>query len=45
MVTKKYMVLKNSKMLEKLIKDIYKGDMAVDKAEIKQNEFLNSLMN
>ena len=30
-------------MLEKLIKDIYKGDMAVDKAEIKQNEFAEQL--
>ena len=26
-------------MLEKLIKDIYNGDMTINQAEIKQNEF------
>ena len=35
--------LKNFKTLEKLSKDIYNGDMAIDEADIKQNEFAKQL--
>ena len=35
--------LKNLKTLEKLSKDIYNGDMAIDEADIKPNEFAKQL--
>ena len=40
---KKAYSLKNFKTLEKLIKDICNGDLTIDQAEIKQNEFAERL--
>ena len=40
---KKAYFLKNFRTLEKLLKDIYNGDMTIDEAEIKQNEFAEEL--
>ena len=40
---KKAYFLKNFRTLEKLLKDIYNGDMTIDEAEIKQNEFTEEL--
>ena len=40
---KKAYSLKNFKTLEKLIKDIYNGDLSIGEAEIKRNEFAERL--